>query len=496
MRTCTRSDWRDYLRMAWPALVALAGVLCLLTAAACRPRPLPPLDPPAPPPATIETAVTIRGVGGFALDTASATLTIDDADGVPSVALIAHGWRPVFGIPIGHRGHGAALVVSAPNYTSLERRLTLPLQSGELLPGEEIALTPRPTLERLSMRGRLGLFRPDGQHVVGTSVTGFQFVELVAHGRQAEAAAFLQAVKPAKFVRVLLMAAHLFTLAPAEGVAALPAALDLAAQHGTYLEVTIFADTKSYPGIDYRGIADQVGAICAEKPACAVVELGNELHELHQTQADALGDLSRLRSLRDTIRRHGEIPVSLGSTHAGQDESDRFEDGDYLTVHGDRSEEGDGAWRPVRHTNEQRALADRLRTYVWNDEPARKHMACDWQLGMGLLARLFRLGDTFHFQNGLFALPPEGLEKQGFDCRARAWTLIPEDWYGQYFNAGFAGSPVKSFSNALRAYSSVNGSTGYTLVLDARGITTVEWNWPVRTLVLWENGVQLWRVAR
>lgn len=77
-------------------------------------------------------------------------------------------------------------------------------------------------------------------------------------------------------------------------MAALAATLDLAQRHGRYLEVTIFADTKSFDLTDdgYRHVADQVGAICATHSACALVEIANEVWSLHDTQAAALGDLA------------------------------------------------------------------------------------------------------------------------------------------------------------------------------------------------------------
>lgn len=356
-----------------------------------------------------------------------------------------------------------------------------------------------PALSRLRLAGRHGLVNASSAMVPWTAVTGFRLVEQVAHGRQGEASAFLNSLGPARGVRVLLMARWLFQLSPDEGLAALSATLDLAQRHGRYLEVTIFADTKSLPlaDADYRRIADHVGAVCASHVACGLVEIANEVWSLHETQADALGDLAFLRSLRETVRRHGDIPVSLGSTHAGEDESDRMQDGDYLTIHGDRSE-SDGPWRPIRHTNEQRAMADRLGKWVVNDEPARSNLSCDWHLGMALLTRLFSLGDTFHSAAGLQAQPFTGGEAQAFACRARGWQAVPDDWQGRYYNAGFAGSPVKSFDGAVRAYSSVNGGRAYTLVLGATPSLRIDWapDWPNRELIINERGAQLYAVSR
>jgi hypothetical protein len=357
------------------------------------------------------------------------------------------------------------------------------------------ALAP---LSRVHLEGRRGFVDAAGTPVLGTSVTGFQLVEMVAHGRQREAARFLDAVKPARFVRVLAMLdGGLFTLAPDEGIAALGPTLDLAAEHGTYLEVTIFAGTKAMPGLDMRAIVARVADICLAHAACGALELGNELAPLHGTQDPRLGDVAFLRELRTIIRARGNLPVSLGSTHADRHESDIFREGDYLTIHGPR-DDGDNGWRWVLTVNEQRALADRLGKYAWNDEPGRDDFRCDKQLGMALLARLSRIGDTFHFRNGLFARPPEGAEASGFACRARGWRLVPEDWSGVSADVGSQLGPVKSFAGAVRIHSSISGSTAYTLVLGAESTLKIEWheNWPSRTRVLSEGGVQLWQETR
>ncbi len=352
----------------------------------------------------------------------------------------------------------------------------------------------RPKLERLHLAGRRGLVNDSGAMVPWTAVTGFRLVEQVAHGRVGEAAAFLDGIGQARGVRVLLMARWLFQLSPEEGLAALGQTLDLAAQHGRYLEVTIFADTRSFPGLDYRAYAAQVGTICAEHVACALLEIGNELWPVHETQDDALGELALLRSIRANISP--AIPVSLGSTHADEDESDRMRDGDYLTIHGSRGD-GEGGWRWVRHSNEQRALADAVSRWAVNDEPMRADLDCGRQVGIGLLARIFNIGDTFHYAGGLRGQPPTGAEADAFRCRSLGWAAVPDDWWGQYMNAGFVGSPVKSFDGAVRVYSSVNGGRAYTLVLGATPSMRIDWNseWNPR-LVLTEGGAQLWQVSR
>ncbi len=351
---------------------------------------------------------------------------------------------------------------------------------------------------RLRLSGRNGLVNEAGAAVPWTAVTGFRLVEQVAHGRAGEAAAFLDSLGETRGVRVLLMARWLFQLSPEDGVAALAATLDLAQRHGRYLEVTIFADTKSFTlrDADYRRIADRVGAICATHPACALVELANEVWSLHDTQASAFADLAFLRSLRDTIRAHGDIPVSLGSTHADQDTSGRMQGGDYLTIHG-RRDDGDSGWRWVRRSAEQATLADRVGRWAVNDEPRRDDLHCGRQFGMAVLARLFSLGDTFHYEGGLQARAPEGIEASAFACRARGWAAVPADWQGDHRDPGASGAPVRSFDGAAGVFSSVNERRGYTVVLGSTSATRLSWDdrW-THELIADESGARLYRLSR
>lgn len=464
---------------------AMAGLL--LFAFGCTVPPAPVVTP-QPQLTSVRVAVTVLDASRQAIPGLACVLVPDDW---PPIPCVYNGLQAVAQVPYGRYGWGGELRLGAEGFQPYVARVTIAAD----LP--EVTLQAIAKLAKLRYVGRHGFVDADtGAKVPWTSRSGFQFVELVAHGRQAEAAAFLKSL-PSRGARVFLMAAYLFQLSPDEGLAALPPALTVAEQAGKYVSLTVFADTKSYPSIDYRAIADRVGSIACQSPAVAFVEIGNELYPLHSTQAAPLGDPAFREELRAIIRSHCDIPVSLGSTHGPDDESDAMKGGDLLTIHGDRSEGGEGKWRPLRHTNEQRALSDRLGLYDVNDEPSRSYMDCDWQIGMGVLTRMFDLGDTAHDQAGLFALPATGLEAQGLACRARGWAAIPDDWQGSYMNAGFAGSPVKSFDGAVRVYSSVNGGRGYSLVLGATGGLRIDWNDGWRNeLVLSEGGAALFRVTR
>lgn len=481
-----------------------------LCASGCVPS-SPPVVTPHPLPAISRTAnVSIVDSAGNPVD-ASGSL---QADTVTGDVLTASGrGRLSFVVPVAIPAcQGAWLTVTADGYQEQHLRVLIPRTDDEFDWGDGcpdagpvdtvVRLQPdSPPLKRLSMDGRRGFVR-DGVLFPATSVTGFRLVELVARGRSADASAFLEATQSARFVRVLLMAFHLFRLTPTEGLAALPATLDLLAAHGRYAEVVLFADTGSYSNLDYRQTAGIAADICVTHPACASIEIGNELAPVHATQDDRLGDVAFLKELRAIIRARGDIPVSLGSTHAEDDESDIFRDGDYLTIHGSRAGGDDAVgipWRSLRHTNEQRALADRLGKWTWNDEPDRSILRCDWQLGMALLTRLFNLGDTYHFAAGLQVAVPSADEAAALACRARGWALIPDDWVGVYSNASFVGSPVKSAVGAVRVYSSIRGNEAYTLVLGASSPSMVpDWNpgWTGHMQIVNEGGVQLWKETR
>ena len=357
--------------------------------------------------------------------------------------------------------------------------------------------TAAAAIGRLHLQGRLGFYDAQGRHVPELSATSFELVEFVAHGREREAERIFTTMKAPRFFRVLLMAANLFKLPPEEGLAALPATLDLAERYGKYLVVTAFADTKSYPGLDFRAVVSRLGAICAARPACAAIELGNELSPIHHTQDGRLGDVAFLKQLRSLVPP--DVPVSLGSTHDVHDKSDIFRDGDFLTIHGARGNGGWKNWSWVVRTGEQRELGDRLGRFPWNDESRRDDLARDKQLAIGLLCRLLRIGDTFHYGGGRFSVPPSGAELAAYEARTRAWSLIPDDWSGRHQTVGSVDSPVKGFDQSMivRAYSSVAGSEGSVLLIGIQSGARVDWNadrWPERTMVLSEGNVQLWKV--
>jgi len=411
-------------------------------------------------------------------------------------------------------GHGAQLVLTDGGKTLLQKG-TLWLNDGHTAfpwtPGQTAAMVmddfvvPSASgslpLGAATLQGRHGFVLQNGTRYPLVGATGFRLVHMVANGQRTAAEQYLASLGPNRTVRLFTMATHLFDLPPEVGRQHLLSTLDLLQDFGHYASVVCCVDTASRT-FDIDQHCTEVGMLADGHPAAIFAEIGNELYSLHETHDNALGDLQYLKDLR--AQMPSTLPVSLGSTHGGNDESEIFEDGDLLTIHGDRSN-GDQipggdekGWRWVRHSNEQRAYGDRVRKYPINDECRRDDLAVDKHLAMAILCRMSSMGDTFHYGGGLRCLPPAGAELLAYDARQRGWALIPNDWTGQYMNAGAVGSPVKSFTNAVRVYSNINAGQGYSLVLGASAGLQIDWAdaWPTRDLVISEGACQLWRVTQ
>jgi hypothetical protein len=253
----------------------------------------------------------------------------------------------------------------------------------------------------------------DGTAFEWRGITAFRLVELVAHGREADADAYLAwaASKKLNLVRVLVMADGLFTLSPADGARALPRLLELARKHGLYVEVVALADTATI-AVDAAVHVKAVGAICARYPN-ALLEIANE--PVHPTQAKALHDAAHVKSLATLVP--AGVPVSLGSVERG----DGFAAGTYLTWHAPRS--GPGGW-PAQIASGA-ALMKRFKKPVVNDEPMG---AADKAISgrrdsdparfrqAAAATRRAGLGATFHYEGGLHARKPTAIEMACLDA--------------------------------------------------------------------------------
>ena len=242
-------------------------------------------------------------------------------------------------------------------------------------------------------------------------ITAFRLVELVASGKQAEAAAFMDwaAANRITVLRVLTMATHLFELTPADGVKALPEVLEMAAARGLHVEVVALADSGDMP-VDIDAHVSAIGAIAAKHPN-AFVEIANE--PFHPTQHKSLHDRATLARLASLIPE--EVVVAYGS-----DAPDNSGGGDYVTVHMPR---GDQPWDHVKALASGRGLVEKYQRPVVSDEPigaaavyqrGRRDNAPERFREAAKATRSAGMYATFHYEGGLHARIPDGVERACF----------------------------------------------------------------------------------
>jgi len=253
----------------------------------------------------------------------------------------------------------------------------------------------------------------DGTTFEWRGISAFRLLELVAHGKESEADAYLAwaAGKKLTVVRVFGMAETLFELSPADGQHALPRLLEMAQRRGLHVEVVAFADTSTIK-VDFPRHVKAIAAICARYPN-ALLEIANE--PVHPTQARDLHDAAYVRSLAELVP--AGVPVSLGSVENG----DGFAAGSYVTWHAPRS--GTGGW--AAQIARGAALVRRFKKPIISDEPIgaadraipgrRDNVPAHFR-DAALAARRAGLGMTFHYEGGLFARLPSATELACLDA--------------------------------------------------------------------------------
>lgn len=253
----------------------------------------------------------------------------------------------------------------------------------------------------------------DGSPFDWRGITAFRLAEQVARGREREAAAYLDwaAARGVTVVRVLAMARHLFALTPEDGRRALPRLLDLAADRGIHVEIVALADTAELT-IDLDAHVRAVGAIAAAHPN-ALVEIANE--PFHPTQHASLHDRATLARLATLIP--DPVMVAFGS-----DTPDTSGGGDYVTVHMPRGE------RPGDHVKALEKAGDLVTRYgrpVVSDEPigagpvldpGRRDNAPERFRAAARATRAAGMYATFHYESGLHARIPQGVELASFEA--------------------------------------------------------------------------------
>jgi hypothetical protein len=272
------------------------------------------------------------------------------------------------------------------------------------------ATAPKKAEGHLKVSGTRFL-NPDGSTFKWRGITAFRLLEFVAHGREAEADAFLAwaASKKLTVVRVLAMADGIFELTPADGERALPRLLEIANGHGIYVEVVALTGT-AVVKLDIPRFVRAIGAICARHPN-ALLELANEPG--HPTQSAAVHDPVYMRSLLKLVPK--AVPTALGSVEYG----DRFAAGQYVTWHAPRTHD----W--PEEIAKGAALVAKFKKPVISDEPigaadaavpGRRDANPENFRRAGAASRRAGLGATFHYDGGVQAKPLTRIELACLDA--------------------------------------------------------------------------------
>jgi hypothetical protein len=269
---------------------------------------------------------------------------------------------------------------------------------------------------RLQAEGHLKIsgtrfIKPDGSVFEWRGITAFRLLEFVAHGREAEADAYLKwaASKKLNLVRVLAMADGIFQLSPADGRRALPRLLEIARKHGMYVEVVALTGTNVIK-VDPAQHVKAIGDICARHPN-ALLELANEPG--HFTQSPDVHRPAYLQSLATLVPKG--VPLALGSVEY----DDGFAAGTYVTWHAPRN----GRWPAEIAAGA--ALVTRFKKPVVNDEPIgaadvavpgrRDNNPENFRRGAAA-TRQAGLGATFHYDGGIQARPLTKIETACLDA--------------------------------------------------------------------------------
>jgi hypothetical protein len=352
------------------------------------------------------------------------------------------------------------------------------LAGGYLQPARKSTPAAPPAERHLRADGTI--FRAaDGRPFQWRGITAFRLLDYVAHGRERDADALLTwaAAKGVTVVRVLAMGGGFMDLRPADGRAAAPRLLEMAARRGIHVEVVALAGTLEMP-VNLEEHVIGLGRILAQHPN-AVLEIANEPE--HPTQAPDVHKPEVLARLAAALP--AEVPVALGSVERGEG----FAAGRYVTWHVPR-ESGSGGWAHVLAIAEGAAFLRRWNKPVVSDEPIgagaryepgrRDNMPARLRAG-ALLTRLAGLGATFHYEAGLQARAPAGRELECFNAWNEAWTLLPPDLEhdGTFRRAGDTGAIVRSFARpvALDVFERQRGAFAWVLVVNPRGDPALEW---------------------
>ena len=359
-----------------------------------------------------------------------------------------------------------------------------PVREPQAVPASASA---QPPVQHLRTQGTV-FVRPDGSPFEWRGISAFALLEQIAHGRSAEAEAYLTwaASQRVTVVRVLVMAQHLFQLSPADGRTALPRLLELAAARNLHVEIVALADTGSMP-VEFEPHVKEVGAVAARYPN-SLVEIANE--PAHPTQDVKLHRADSLILLASLVPE--AVPVAFGSAEYGDD----FAAGDYATYHFPR-DTGDEGWGHVRKLTSGASLVERWHKPVVSDEPI--GAAAQFVAGRrdddprrfaaaALMTRFAGLQPTFHYEGGLLAKQPAGRERDALAAWSAALDIFNEARVSSdgTFLADDRVSSIAEVRGARAAVARATDREVWLLILDPGAAHSVVWKAPWRAEGEWQ----------
>jgi hypothetical protein len=118
----------------------------------------------------------------------------------------------------------------------------------------------------------------------------------------------------------------------------------------------------------------------------------------------------------------------------------------------------------------------------------------------GALARLFMVGSTFHFQDGLFAKVPRPNQQACAEAFIAGTRIVPDDVALTYKNLGFHDGPIASAKDGtfVRLYSGL-GRISITVGLGLTGADPeIRWQngWRPVAVLAERPGVTVWEIRQ
>lgn len=328
-----------------------------------------------------------------------------------------------------------------------------------------------PASTHLRVEGRS--FRTPEGRFEWRGISAFRLIEMMAHGREADAIAFLDWTRKQNLtvVRAFLMARNLFNLTPAEGVAALPRLLELAKTRGLYVEVVALADT-AQSRVDLDAHLAAVGRVAARHPN-AILEIANEPG--HATQDVRLQDPAFVKRLAAHVPE--PVPVALGSAEYDP----AYASGDYATYHFPRK----AGWGHVVELARGAAMVERWNKPLISDEPigagaktldGRRDSNPQHFRAAAALTRLTGMGATFHYDGGLQARIPSGRELECFEAWRSGLRMLDGLPEGGAFVEGTAVSAIVAVKGAKASFARVFKDEIWLLLIEASPQMSARWN--------------------